>query len=92
MRTKQLRYNALAEDDRMVEPDKPLFTTIKGKRNDMFFHNSNPIVLELACGRGEYTIGLAKEFPDHNFIGIDKKGERMRCGLQDADESCVTNI
>ena len=42
-----------------------------------FFNNSNPIVLELACGKGEYTIGLAEKIPEKNFIGIDRKGDRL---------------
>lgn len=57
---------------------------MKGKWNEEFFHNSNPIVLELGCGRGEYTVGLARQFPDKNFIGIDIKGSRMWHGAQTA--------
>lgn len=50
---------------------------LKGNWHQHFFKNNNPIVLELGCGRGEYTIGLARRFPDKNFIGIDIKGARM---------------
>lgn len=49
---------------------------LKGKWNDEFFKNDNPIVLELGCGKGEYTVNLAKKFPEKNFIGIDIKGAR----------------
>jgi tRNA (guanine-N7-)-methyltransferase len=51
-----------------------------------FFKNTNPIVLELACGRGEYTVGMAKLFPQQNFIGIDIKGNRMYLGAK----QCLT--
>jgi tRNA (guanine-N7-)-methyltransferase len=47
-----------------------------------FFKNTNPIVLELACGRGEYTVGLSKMFPQQNFIGVDVKGNRMHIGAR----------
>ncbi len=54
---------------------------MKGKWND-FFKNENPFVLELACGRGEYTVGLAKLFPQQNFVGVDVKGNRMFIGAK----------
>ena len=54
---------------------------MKGKWND-FFTNNNPLLLELACGRGEYTIGLAKLFAQQNFIGVDVKGNRMYIGAK----------
>ena len=56
-----------------------------------FFKNNSPIVLELACGRGEYTIGLASLYPDQNFIGIDIKGNRMYIGAKKAMETSLTN-
>ena len=52
---------------------------MKGKWNESFFGNDRPIVLELGCGRGEYTVGLGRLFPDKNFIGVDIKGSRMWC-------------
>jgi len=54
---------------------------MKGKWGD-FFSNKNPLLLELACGRGEYTVGLAKIFPQQNFIGVDVKGNRMFIGAK----------
>jgi len=57
---------------------------LKGRWNADFFHNDNPIVLELGCGRGEYTVGLARQYPDKNFIGIDIKGARMWHGARQA--------
>ena len=56
-------------------------TGMKGRWND-FFMNSNAVVLELACGRGEYTVGLAKLFPHQNFVGVDVKGNRMFIGAK----------
>jgi tRNA (guanine-N7-)-methyltransferase len=56
-----------------------------GKWNS-FFKNDNPVILELACGRGEYTVGLAKLFPQQNFIGVDVKGNRMYIGAK----KCLT--
>ena len=57
-----------------------------------FFHNQNPIVLELGCGRGEYTVGLARRYPDKNFIGVDIKGARMWTGAQEAQREGMTNV
>lgn len=50
---------------------------MKGRWLEEYFHNQNPIVLELGCGKGEYTVELAKLYPDMNFIGVDIKGARM---------------
>ena len=65
---------------------------LKGKWHTEFFKNDNPIVLELGCGRGEYTIGLARRFPDKNFIGIDIKGARMWHGAKTALEEGMKNV
>ena len=53
---------------------------MKGRWHSDYFHNDNPVILELGCGKGEYTVGLASRFPDKNFIGIDIKGARMWSG------------
>lgn len=63
---------------------------IKNKWSE-FFGNKNPIVLELACGRGEYTIGLSKLFPEKNFIGVDVKGNRMYLGAKTALDQNLKN-
>lgn len=60
-------------------------------RSDVF-HNQNPIVLELGCGKGEYTVGLAKMFPDINFIGVDIKGSRMWTGAMQAHREGLQNV
>lgn len=63
----------------------------KGKWHT-YFGNENPIVLELGCGKGEYTVGLARKFPDKNFIGIDIKGARMWTGASQALDEGLTNV
>ncbi len=64
----------------------------KGKWQEEFFKNNNPIVLELGCGKGEYTVGLAELFPEKNFIGIDIKGARMWTGAKDAFAKGLKNV
>jgi len=65
---------------------------LKGNWKKEFFKNNNPIVLELGCGRGEYTIGLAEKYPDKNFIGIDKKGARVWKGCKYSIENEMKNV
>ncbi len=65
---------------------------MKGCWRQQYFHNSNPIVLELGCGKGEYTVELAKLFPDMNFIGVDIKGARMWTGATQALEQGLKNV
>lgn len=64
---------------------------MKGKWREEYFHNDNPIVLELGCGKGEYTVGLARMFPNVNFIGVDIKGARMHTGAKQALEEGLAN-
>lgn len=64
---------------------------LKGKWKEAYFNNENPIVLELGCGKGEYTVGLAQVYPDKNFIGIDIKGARMWSGATEALNSNLEN-
>jgi tRNA (guanine-N7-)-methyltransferase len=65
---------------------------MKGKWHKEYFKNENPIVLELGCGKGEYTVGLAKRFPDKNFIGVDIKGNRIWTGAKTAIENKMNNV
>lgn len=65
---------------------------MKGKWREMYFHNDNPIVLELGCGKGEYTVELAKLYPEMNFIGVDIKGARMWTGAKKAIEEKQKNV
>ena len=60
---------------------------IKGRWQELYFENGKPIVLELGCGRGEYTIDMAKRYPDKNFIGMDIKGARLWRGVKSATEA-----
>lgn len=64
----------------------------KGRWAEAHFHNQNPIVLELACGKGEYTLGLAQQFPDKNFIGVDIKGNRIYTGANKALLMGLNNV
>jgi len=65
---------------------------IKGKWHEQVFKNNNPITLELACGKGEYSVGLGREHKDRNFIGIDIKGNRIYTGAKTALQEGLTNV
>ena len=65
---------------------------MKGHWREQYFHNQNPIVLELGCGKGEYTVELAKLYPDWNFIGVDIKGARMWTGATQALREGLKNV
>lgn len=65
---------------------------LKGRWHAEVFHNDNPIVLELGCGRGEYTVALAERYPDINYIGIDIKGARLWKGAKYATEHGLANV
>jgi tRNA (guanine-N7-)-methyltransferase len=95
-KNKLARWNELGSYDNVIQPeigevagkDHP----IKGNWNQKLFKNDNPIVLELGCGKGEYTVGLAKSYPGYNFIGIDIKGARMWRGAKTANEQNMRNV
>lgn len=86
----RFEHNRLSEN--VLEPGKEIYDTIKGNWRERYFKNDHPIVVEVACGRGEYTIGLAREYPHLNFIGIDRKGDRIAQGSLAALESDLTNV
>ena len=65
---------------------------MKGLWNERSFKTNHPIVLELGCGRGEYTVGLGRLFPEKNFIGVDIKGARMWSGAKESAETGMTNV
>jgi len=65
---------------------------LKGKWNSDFFKNKHPLVLELGCGKGEYTVGLASKYPNKNFIGIDIKGARFWRGAKTAVDESLPNV
>ena len=65
---------------------------LRGHWHENFFRNTHPIVLELGCGRGEYTVGLGRQMPDKNFIGVDIKGARMWTGAKEALQKDMKNV
>ncbi|MCL4136535.1 UNVERIFIED_CONTAM: hypothetical protein GTU68_019088, partial [Idotea baltica] len=66
--------------------------SLKGHWNKTFFKNDNPLILELGCGKGEYSVALAKKYPNKNFIGIDIKGARFWRGAKTAIEDNIPNV
>ncbi|MRR21750.1 tRNA (guanosine(46)-N7)-methyltransferase TrmB, partial [bacterium] len=87
-KNKHARWAEMKGFDRVIEPPfEDVFRSeheLRGKWNSGWFRNNNPIILELGCGRGEYTVGLASLYPEKNIIGIDIKGARMWRGAKDA--------
>ena len=65
---------------------------LQGRWHEDYFKNQNPIVLELGCGKGEYTVGLAQRYPEKNFIGVDIKGSRMWVGCKQVEEQGLKNV
>ena len=65
---------------------------MRGRWREEVFRNDGPIILELGCGKGEYTVGLARRYPEKNFIGIDIKGARMHSGACDARDNGLKNV
>ena len=92
MKNKLYRFQVVAGRANVLEPGKELFEKICGKWNELFFPNKNPITVELACGRGEYSVALAKLFPHQNYIGVDIKGDRIWKGSTLAVEQKLSNI
>jgi tRNA (guanine-N7-)-methyltransferase len=92
MKRKKERFQIISELPNVIEPSKEIYSTIKGNWRTNYFKNNNPIALELACGRGEYTIGLAKRFPERNFIGVDIKGDRIWKGSTIAHQESLANV
>lgn len=94
-KNKLAKFEELANLDRVFQPDfEEVFQKdyhLKGKWSSDVFHNQNPIVLELGCGKGEYTTGMARRFSAKNFIGIDIKGARIWKGAKTANENNISN-
>ena len=84
------RYPHVFEYPYSVADDVPF--DMKGRWGEAFFKNTRPIVLELGCGRGEYTVGLGRLFPEKNFIGVDIKGARMWSGATESLRTGMTNV
>lgn len=94
-KNKLRRFNENETFENVLQPDRDDvqkgLVHLKGNWNS-FFKNDNPIVLELGCGKGEYTIGLAKQNKNKNFIGVDIKGARFWRGAKTAIEDNLTNV
>lgn len=84
------RYENVFQYPYSVIDDVPF--DMKGRWREMYFHNDNPIVVELGCGKGEYAVGLARMFPGINFIGVDIKGARMWTGATQAINEGLKNV
>ncbi|WP_100627109.1 tRNA (guanosine(46)-N7)-methyltransferase TrmB [Algoriphagus formosus] len=91
-RKKLVRFKANEENPNVVQEGKPIFEEIKGQWRARQFQNQNPLVVELACGRGEFTVGLSRVFPHQNFIGVDIKGSRIWKGSSTATEEGLENV
>jgi len=92
MKRKQERFRIIEERENVIERSKDVYDSIKGTWRSAYFKNNNPITLELACGRGEYSVNLAKGLPDKNLTGVDIKGERIWKGITDAMENGLDNV
>lgn len=94
-KNKLKRFKENETFDNVFQPTRDALTNnhfeFKGQWNSKVFQNNNPIVLELGCGKGEYTVELAKRYPNKNFIGIDIKGARFWRGAKTALEDHITN-
>ncbi len=91
MKRKLERFKIIEERQNVIEPSKAIYQRIRGEWSS-YFQNDNPITVELACGRGEYAIGLATLFPNRNYIGVDIKGERIWKGSTRAVEQNLSNV
>ncbi len=91
-RKKLIRFAENEVAKNVIESNKSLYSTIKGNWNKDFFQNDNPITLELACGRGEYSVGLAQQYPNRNFVGIDVKGDRFWVGSTESQKNSLENV
>lgn len=78
--------------DNLFQSTHPNFLELKSNWDSAYFKNKQPIVLELACGKGEYTVGMAQMFPHKNFIGIDLKGDRLAVGSENAMSLGLENV
>jgi tRNA (guanine-N7-)-methyltransferase len=91
-RNKLVRFQQNEVNSNVIQDGKPIFEVIKGNWNKSQFENDNPLVVELACGRGEFTVGLAHKFPAQNFIGVDIKGSRIWKGSSTAIAAGIQNV
>ncbi len=90
-RNKLYKYSTITKSEFIFENIQGNILDLKNQWSQIF-NNTNPIVLEIACGYGEYTIGLAKNNPNCNYIGLDIKGDRLFQGLQEIQKYNLNNV
>jgi tRNA (guanine-N7-)-methyltransferase len=91
-RKKLVRFAQNEVNPNVVQAGKPIFDQIKGQWNAVQFSNDQPLIVELACGRGEFTLGLGKQYPNQNFIGVDIKGSRIWKGSSSATAEGIHTV
>lgn len=95
-KNKLRRFRENEQFDNVIQPSREELTQdnypLRGKWRAEFFENNNPIVLELGCGKGEYSVALAQAYPEKNFIGVDIKGARFWRGAKTGIEENITNL
>ncbi len=95
-KNKQFKFEEISKMQHVLEPTMETIVNkeidYKGKWHSKYFKNNHPIVLELGCGKGEYTVGLARKYPQKNFIGVDIKGNRIYIGAKQALEEGLENV
>ncbi|MHA7100923.1 tRNA (guanosine(46)-N7)-methyltransferase TrmB [Roseivirga pacifica] len=91
-RSKLKRFAENLERENILQDDKPNFDELKGNWNKEHFKNDLPLIVELGCGKGEYSVGLAERFPQNNFIGVDVKGDRLWVGSTEAIEKGIDTV
>jgi tRNA (guanine-N7-)-methyltransferase len=94
-KNKLARWAELGSFSKVIQPGKDVINgmdhPVKGLWRKNIFQNNNPVILELGCGKGEYTTGLSERFPDNNYIGVDIKGARLWRGAKTANDNDVHN-
>ncbi len=91
-RKKLVRFAQNEANPNVIQAGKPIFETIKGNWHEIQFQNHQPLVVELACGRGEFTVGLGRAYRNQNFVGVDIKGSRIWKGSSIATAEGLTNV
>lgn len=91
-RSKLAKFRTIEERANVMEPSKPDYGKLAGRWNEAFFKENQEIVLEIGCGKGEYTVGMGRIFPHKNFLGIDIKGARLWKGSTLAEEEYLQNV
>ena len=89
------KFKEIASYDHVIQPsidDLKQNFYLKGKWKQDFFKNDNPLILELGCGKGEYSVALAKKYPDKNFLGVDIKGSRIWAGATESKTDNLSNV